>query len=63
MRHKLTLEISSQEGVKILQQVALSLGYIQKRGGAKGQGSISGMVEALAQGQLEIRKKDIHASS
>lgn len=58
MKHKLTVEISSQDGVKTLQQLALSLGYIQKRGSNKGGGSISQMVEALAQGQLTITKKE-----
>lgn len=46
------------QAVKILQQLAFSLGYIQDRGPAKGQGSISAMIEALAQGQLEVSRKD-----
>ena len=57
MRRKLTLWTTLQT-VTTLRQLALSLGYIQDRGPAKGQGSISGMIEALAQNQLEIRRKD-----
>lgn len=57
MKRKLTLW-TTLEAIKLLQQLALSLGYIQDRGPAKGQGSISGMIEAMAQGQLEISRKD-----
>lgn len=57
MKNRFNIYISSLS-IKALQSLALSLGYIQDRGPAKGQGSISAMVEALAQGQLEIKRKD-----
>lgn len=55
--HKLTLQLSDQKMVETLQKLAESLGYIQTRGGGAGRGSISQLVEAIAEGEVEVSKK------
>lgn len=56
--HKLTLQLSDQKMVETLQKLAESLGYIQSRGGGKGRGSISQLVEAIAKGEVRASKND-----
>ena len=56
--HKLTVQISDAKMVQTLQDLAKSLGYVQTRGGSKGSGSISQMVQAIANHQLVLVKKE-----
>lgn len=55
--HKLTIQLSSRAEVATLQEIAKRLGYIQPVGGGAGQGSISALMQAIARGEVEARRK------
>lgn len=44
--------------VEVLQKLAESLGYIQSGGGGAGTGSISKLLQAIAEGKVKVEKND-----
>jgi hypothetical protein len=56
-RKRTTIELNPGDK-ESLQNLARHLGYIQKGGIEKGQGSLSALMQAIARGEIEITKSN-----
>jgi hypothetical protein len=56
-RQRTTIELNPGDK-EALQNLARHLGYIQKGGIEKGQGSISALMQAIARGELTVTKSN-----
>ena len=55
MKHNTSIAVNA-DTIAALREIAASLGYIADRGVLRGQGSVSGLMDAIARGEVSVSK-------